>query len=74
MPPKYWHYIRYLSPGVGLNFRSLGGFTNTIKGIIHVTLTMQFDLVMRKLFGDKWFQYKTKKAHEKANKQLAQFQ
>ena len=74
MPPKYWHYIRYLSPGIGLNFRSLGGLTNTLEGLKHVTLTMQFDHGMRLLFGNKWFQYKTNKAQERADRELLKFQ
>jgi hypothetical protein len=74
MPPKYWHYIRYLSPGIGLNFRSLGDLPNTLEGLNHVTLTMQFDHLMRKIAGDKWFQYKTKKAEEAAQKAILQFQ
>lgn len=74
MPAKYWHYIRYLSPGIGLNFRTLGSFPNTMKGLTHVTITMQFDMLMRKVFGDKWFKYKTKKAIEAANKKLLSYQ
>ncbi len=73
MPAKTWHYIRYLSPGIGLNFRTLGGFSNTMKGLTHVTITMQFDMLMRKIFGAKWFNYKTRKTVEAANKELLSY-
>lgn len=74
MPAKYWHYIRYMSPGIGLNFRTLGSVSNTAKGLTHITLTMQFDHLMRVTFGDKWFQYKTNAAQHAAQKELMRFQ
>lgn len=70
MPANYWHYVRYLTPGIGINYRVLGSVKNTLRGLNHVTLTMQFDLLMRKSFGKWWFNNKTRKAHERANKAI----
>ncbi len=71
IPAKYWHYITYLSPGIGFSFRSLGGFWNTFSGLFHVAIVYHFDMLMRKMFGKKWFGFKTKKALKRANKEIA---
>lgn len=73
MPAKYWHFIRYNGPGIGFSFRSVGNFKNTVTGLWHVTFVMQFDKLMRKTVGEKWFNYKTKLAQKRANKAIEKF-
>ncbi|UTW61125.1 cupin-like domain-containing protein [bacterium SCSIO 12741] len=62
MPCKYWHYIRYMEPGIGMSFRSLGGAGNTISGLWQAGVISTVDDLMRKSLGEKWFDWKTKQA------------
>jgi len=68
MPAKYWHYIKYLTPGIGMSFRSLSSASNVLTGLFYVGVTTHVDDMMRKAKGSKWFDYKTKKAQETASK------
>jgi len=68
MPAKYWHYIKYMSPGIGMAFRSLSSLPNVLTGLFYVGVTTHIDDMLRKTRGQKWFDYKTQKAQEVAKK------
>lgn len=75
IPSMYWHYIRYLEPSIGISFRSVStSIKNVIKGATFVGFTMHADKYLRMGLGDKWFEYKTKKAHGNAEKELRKFE
>lgn len=68
MPSGYWHHIEYLEGGFGLSVRTIGANIATIlKGGYNVTLRRKFDDVMRKLYDQKWFEYKKRLAQKRAN-------
>ena len=68
MPSGYWHHIEYLEGGFGLSVRTLGASVATIlKGGYNVTIRRKFDDIMRKLYGQKWFEYKKSLAQKRAN-------
>lgn len=67
MPSGYWHHIEYLDGGFGLSVRTLGASLGTIlQGGFNVTIRRKFDDIMRKLFNQKWFEYKKKLANKRA--------
>jgi len=71
MPSAYWHHIEYLDGGFSLAIRSLGADIGTIlKGGFNVTIRRKFDDIMRKLFKQKWFEYKLAKAKKNAEKAM----
>ncbi len=68
MPSGYWHHIEYLEGGFGLSIRTLGASTGTIlRGAYNVTIQRKFDDLMRKLYNQKWFEYKKRLAQKRAN-------
>lgn len=70
MPCKYWHYIRYMSPGIGMAFRSLGPIPTMMQGWWQAGVISTFDDSMRKATGKWWFEKKTELAQEKADRIL----
>ncbi len=68
MPSGYWHHIEYLEGGFGLSVRTLGASVGTIlKGGFNVTIRRKFDDIMRKIYDQKWFEYKKRLANKRAN-------
>jgi ribosomal protein L16 Arg81 hydroxylase len=66
MPSGYWHHIEYLEGGFGLSIRTLGASLGTIvKGGFNVTIRRKFDDLMRKMYDQKWFEYKKRLAQKK---------
>jgi hypothetical protein len=71
MPSGYWHHIEYLEGGFGLSVRTLGSSVATIlQGGYNVTVRRKFDDLMRKLYNEKWFEYKKKLAQKRANRAI----
>lgn len=68
MPSGYWHHVEYLEGGFGLSIRTLGASLGTIlQGGFNVTIRRKFDDIMRKLFDQKWFEFKKRLARKRAN-------
>jgi ribosomal protein L16 Arg81 hydroxylase len=75
MPSGWWHHIEYLGSGFGMSLRCLSPkMADRIKGGINVGLITHVDELMRKAIGSDWFQYKERKAIEKANKAISELQ
>jgi len=71
MPSGYWHHVEYLEGGYGLSIRTIASTLGLkIKGLYSVTIQRKFDDLMRKLFGEKWFNYKKKLARKRANRAI----
>jgi hypothetical protein len=71
MPSGYWHHIEYLEGGFGLSVRTLGASVGTIlKGAYNVTVQRKFDDIMRKVYKEKWFEYKKRLALKRAEKAI----
>jgi hypothetical protein len=67
MPSGYWHHIEYLEGGFGLSVRTLGNNPFTIlRGGYNVMLQRPMDDAMRKMRGEKWFEYKKELARKNA--------
>ena len=72
MPSKHWHYIRYMSVGIGMAFRSLADIHNLVNAAWQMGIISQVDDGMRQLTGEWWFKKKHEWALKNARKQLKQ--
>ncbi|MBC8046320.1 MAG: cupin-like domain-containing protein [Fimbriimonadaceae bacterium] len=71
MPSGYWHHIEYLEGGYGLSIRSWPPtIALTMKAVMNLTVRRKFDDIMRMLFHKKWFEYKLRIAHNKADREI----
>ena len=63
MPEGYWHYMKYLTPGFSMSLRSFPkNIVNLSKAAYNVFVMRHFDIMMRKIQGQKWIDYKNDKA------------
>jgi len=71
MPEGYWHYMKYITPGFSMSLRSFPSKPkNLAKAIYNVLIMRHFDIVMRKLKGQAWIDYKNEQAVIKTHKNL----
>lgn len=63
MPEGYWHYMKYVTPGFSMSLRAFPSKPkNLAKAFYNVFIMRHFDVMMRKIKGQKWIDYKNKKA------------
>ncbi|CAN5187759.1 cupin-like domain-containing protein [soil metagenome] len=63
MPEGYWHQMTYLTPGFSMSLRAAPrSVTNLSRAVYNLTFMRYFDNYMRKWRGQKWIDYKNKKA------------
>lgn len=71
MPEGYWHYMKYLSPGFSISLRALArNPLNFLEAAYNIFLMRHFDILMRKLKGQKWIDRKNEKAILRTNRLL----
>lgn len=71
MPAGWWHYIQYETQGYSISVRALpSSISEKLKGARNLFVTRYFDDAMRKLFKDRWFDYKIKTAKNRADRAL----
>lgn len=71
MPSGYWHFIQYVTEGFSISVRALP--TKPIdrwRGFKNLVFIRYFDNAMRRIFKQRWFNYKIKIAQKRANKTL----
>lgn len=69
MPSKWWHYIKYETASLSLTLRSLPKSPGKIAEVLSNLLFMRnYDNLMRKIQGQKWIDYKNRKAVENTHK------
>ena len=67
MPSGYWHHMEYLDGGFALAIRTIAhSLPMKLGGLWNLTIQRTTDNIMRKLDDEKWFDYKKKLAHERA--------
>ncbi|WP_185226047.1 cupin-like domain-containing protein [Chryseobacterium indologenes] len=78
IPSGWWHYIQYETEGYSVSVRALPtALIEKWRGFKNLIFTKNFDTVMRRLFKEKWFQYKIKIAKSRgtrASKKQRSFQ
>jgi hypothetical protein len=63
MPEGYWHYMKYITPGFSMSLRAIARRPiNLSKAVYNVFIMRNFDNIMRKIMGQKWIDWKNKKA------------
>ncbi len=63
MPEGYWHYMKYLTPGFSMSLRAIArNPKNFFKAIYNIVIMRAIDNAMRRLRGQKWIDWKNKKA------------
>ncbi|AUC85912.1 cupin [Polaribacter sp. ALD11] len=63
MPEGYWHYMKYITPGFSMSLRAIARKPkNLSKAVYNVFVMRIIDTVMRKIKGQKWIDWKNKKA------------
>lgn len=69
MPEGYWHYMRYITPGFSMSLRSTPKRPkNLAKAIYNIVIMRYFDILMRKLKGQRWIDWKNEQAIVRTNK------
>ena len=71
MPEGYWHYMRYITPGFSMSLRAIArNPKNLSKAVYNVFIMRHFDNLMRRIKGQKWIDWKNKKAIVNTHKKL----
>tara|TARA_R110000765_G_scaffold175859_1_gene280779 strand:- start:433 stop:1305 length:873 start_codon:yes stop_codon:yes gene_type:complete len=71
MPEGYWHYMKYNSPGFSMSLRAIArNPKNLAKASYNILIMRYYDVLMRKLKGQDWIDWKNKKAISRTNKSL----
>ncbi len=71
MPSGYWHYIQYSTEGFSISVRALPSKRmDKWKGFRNLVITRHFDNTMRKIFKERWYDYKFNKAISRADRAL----
>jgi len=69
IPSGWWHYIQYDTEGYSISVRALPSSPlEKWRGFKNLVITRHFDNLMRKLFKEKWFEYKVKIARKRGTK------
>lgn len=72
IPSGYWHYIQYTTGGWSVSYRALSdSIIERLAGFRNIFITRKVDNIMRRLFKQRWFNYKLSQAYKTASKQIA---
>lgn len=71
MPSGYWHFIQYVTEGFSISVRALPtNPMNRWRGFRNLVITRHFDNTMRKIFKQRWFEYKSNIALKRGQKMI----
>ncbi|WP_299170938.1 cupin-like domain-containing protein [uncultured Allomuricauda sp.] len=63
IPEGYWHHMKYISPGFSMSLRAIPRKPKNLgKAVYNIFFMRYFDNLMRRLKGQKWIDWKNKKA------------
>ncbi|MGY5355690.1 cupin-like domain-containing protein [Wenyingzhuangia sp. IMCC45467] len=69
IPEGYWHYMRYITPGFSMSLRTIAKKpSNVAKAVYNIVVMRNVENLMRKTLGEKWMNWKYKKAEMNTNK------
>ena len=69
MPEGYWHYMKYLTPGLSMSLRAIArNPVNLGKAVFNLFGMRYFDNTMRRVKGQKWIDWKNQQAIVRTNK------
>ena len=68
MPEGYWHYMKYLTPGFSMSLRALArNPTNFLTAAYNIFIMRHFDILMRKIKGQAWIDWKNEQSIKRTN-------
>ncbi|MCH9661988.1 MAG: cupin-like domain-containing protein [Bacteroidetes bacterium] len=71
MPEGYWHYMRYLTPGLSMSLRAIPRNPKNLgKAIYNIFWMRHYDNLMRRLKGQAWIDSKNERAIIKTHRKL----
>lgn len=71
MPEGYWHYMKYDTPGFSMSLRAMAQNPKNVSKAFYNVLIMRFyDVLMRKIRGQKWIDWKNEVAISRTNGSL----
>ncbi|MFY1045586.1 cupin-like domain-containing protein [Chryseobacterium sp. GP-SGM7] len=71
IPSGWWHYIQYETEGYSVSVRALpSSLLEKWRGFKNLVIIRHFDNAMRKIFQEKWFNYKVKIANKRAERAI----
>lgn len=71
MPEGFWHYMKYETPGFSMSLRAIArNPENLSKAFYNVLVMRYYDVLMRKLKGQRWIDWKNERAILKTNQNL----
>lgn len=71
MPAGYWHHMEYLDSGFAMSLRALQpSLTGKLKGVWNLVAMRNIDTLMKRTAPKWWYQNKTKKVFENAQKAM----
>lgn len=59
IPSQFWHHIEYTESGYSIAYRANEKFTTRAKGVMNLATTLLIDKPMNRIFGQKWWNFKT---------------
>lgn len=63
MPEGYWHYMKYITPGFSISLRAIARNPRNLgRAFYNVLFMRHYDNFMRKIKGQKWIEWKNKRA------------
>ncbi len=72
IPSGFWHYIQYVTEGYSVSLRMLNERpVERLRGFRNIFVTRKIDNAMRRIFKEKWLNYKIKKAEQNASRAIA---
>ncbi len=75
IPSGWWHYIQYETEGYSISVRALpSSLLEKWRGFKNLVIIRHFDNLMRKVFKEKWFNYKVQIAEKRANRAIAKME
>ena len=69
MPEGYWHYMRYITPGLSMSLRAIARNPKNLgKAVYNVFIMRALDNTMRRIKGQKWIDWKNEQAITRTNR------
>lgn len=63
MPEGFWHYMRYITPGISMSLRAIARKPkNLTQAIYNIFIMRHFDNTMRSIKGQQWIDWKNEQA------------
>lgn len=69
MPEGYWHYMRYITPGISMSLRAIARTPKNLGiAIYNIFVMRHLDNFLRRMKGQKWIDWKNEKAIVRTHK------